>query len=148
MVSKQSSHILSVLVERASRRTKISLLSDSTAQRHKDSIIKRLSTVDRGMIRSITYDNGSENALHYVINKQLGTKSYFCQPYHSWEKGTVENTNGLIRRYFPKKTDFSQVSPQRIKQVENALNNRPRKCLGFRTPNEAFKEMASGALSC
>ena len=66
---------------------------------------------------------------------------YFCKPYHSWERGANENTNGLIRQYIPKGTDFSEVTNKRIKWIENNLNNRPRKRLGYLTPNEKFKQI-------
>jgi hypothetical protein len=75
---------------------------------------------------------------HIEINRLLKVKSYFCQPYHSWEKGTVENTNGLIRRFFPKDTNFDTISESDIAIVENWLNNRPRKCLNYFTPQEVF----------
>ena len=75
----------------------------------------------------------------------MKNKSYFCEPYHSWEKGAVEQINGLIRRYYPKKTNFSKVSHQQLKKVEEQLNNRPRKCLGFKTPNEVYNKLG-GAL--
>src|SRR4029079_8461437 len=88
------------------------------------------------MRRSITYDNGPENAEHAVLNDDLGLASYFCEPYHSWEKGTVENTNGLIRRFIPKQTPFESLSDVLIVQLEDWLNDRPRKVLNFRTPRE------------
>ncbi len=147
IVSRASSYVLSVLVERTSRLVKIARLSDKTTLLQMASIRRRLIGFTAETVRSITYDNGPENALHYRLNKALKTDSYFCKPYHSWEKGTVENTNGLIRRYLPKKTDFSLVSPKTIKAIENTLNNRPRKCLQFKTPNEVFYKAISGALS-
>ena len=88
--------------------------------------------------RSITYDNGSENFEHIALNIDLGTSSFFCEPYHSWEKGTVENTNSLIRRFLPKKSNFDNISNDRIQQIETWLNNRPRKCLDFNTPAESL----------
>jgi len=90
------------------------------------------------LTKSITYDNGSENTEHEMVNHALGTSSYFCNPYHSWEKGTVENTIGLVRRFLPKKTNFNQVTPSEIKCIEFLLNNRPRKCLNYYTPLEAI----------
>jgi len=89
--------------------------------------------------KSMTYDNGSENSLHVQLNNILGIRSCFCEPYHSWEKGTVENTNGLVRRFYPKRTDFSTVPDSSIQRIENWLNERPRKCLQFRTSAEVFK---------
>ena len=93
----------------------------------------------RVMRKTFTYDNGAENIYHARVNMLLGTKSYFCHPYHGWEKGTVENTIGIVRRFYPKGTDFIRVSDREIKELENWLNDRPRKCLAFKTPAEAFK---------
>ena len=75
------------------------------------------------MHKSFSYDNGTENVKHEHMNKVLNAVSFFCNPYHSWEKGTVENTNGLIRFFFPKKTDFSKLSKKEVKFVENALKD-------------------------
>jgi len=77
-------------------------------------------------------------AEHKKFTKQTEMPVYFAHPYSSWERGTNENTNGLIRRFFPKGTDFSKVSEQELKTVQEKLNNRPRKVLGYRTPNEVF----------
>ena len=86
-----------------------------------------------------------EKARYSDINDSLNCTSYFCLPYHSWEKGAVEQVNGLIRRYFPKRTDFVKVPDSDIEQVESALNNRPRKCLQFQTPIEVYNKWC-GAL--
>jgi len=102
---------LNVLVDRRSRLTHITLLPNKTAAETKNAIIKRLKGYPGGLRRTLTYDNGSENTQHTLINKSLGTTSFFCVPYHSWEKGTVEQRNGLIRRFFPKGTDFEKISP-------------------------------------
>jgi len=96
--------------------------------------------------QTITYDNGTENAYHEKTNTRLKTQSYFCLPYHSWEKGTVEQVNGLIRRFLPKKTDFAKIDEKQLKRIEKFLNHRPRKCLEYQIPYEAFRNM-SGALS-
>jgi IS30 family transposase len=79
--------------------------------------------------------------------KSLGQYFYFAHPYSSWERGTNENTNGLLRRFFPKGTDFDKVTQEEIDWVVDKLNNRPRKCLGFRTPNEVFWEIKTVALT-
>lgn len=79
-------------------------------------------------------------AFHKWLTEKTGMAIYFAHPYSSWERGTNENTNGLIRRYLPKGTDFNEVSIARLKEIENILNNRPRKVLGFRTPSEARQE--------
>jgi IS30 family transposase len=92
----------------------------------------------KSKVKTITFDNGLEFAHHAEIGKGLGAEIYFAHPYASWERGTNENTNGLIRQYFPKGTDFNQVTDEQIKQVMDRLNNRPRKTRGCRSPNELF----------
>ena len=93
------------------------------------------------LIHTITADNGKEFAKHEEIAQKLEINFYFCKPSHSWERGANENTNGLIRQYIPKGTDFSEVTDKQIKRIENILNNRPRKRLGYLTPNEKFKQI-------
>lgn len=93
----------------------------------------------KNLIHTITADNGKEFAKHEEIAQKLEINFYFCKPYHSWERGANENTNGLIRQYIPKGTEFSEVTNKQIKWIENNLNNRPRKRLGYLTPNEKFK---------
>jgi len=137
---------LNVIVERTSRLVNISLMNNKTAKETQKVILRRLANHPEELVQSITYDNGSENVLHNDINKKLGTQSYFCAPYHSWEKGSVEQVNGLIRRFFPKGTDFNNVTTSDINRVEKLLNNRPRKCLNYRTPYEVFRA-ACGALA-
>jgi transposase, IS30 family len=137
---------LNVLLERASRLVQITKLSSKKSIDTFHAIEKRLSSFPEIYVKSITYDNGPENAKHLQVNDAFKCDSYFCQPYHSWEKGSVEQVNGLIRRYLPKGTDFSEIHYSKIKEVELALNNRPRKCLNFRTPIEVYTQKC-GALS-
>jgi transposase, IS30 family len=144
MVSRSSKACLDVKVERKSRKVLLDKLERKTAKAVRIVAITRLKRYPSHLRRSLTYDNGSEHAEHEKINKALGTKSYFCHPFSSWERGTNENTNGLIRRFLPKKTDFSKVSIKQIKRIEFLLNNRPRKCLNYKTPEEVF--LMSGAL--
>lgn len=129
-----------VIVERMTRLTHITKLPAQTASETTSAIITKLAQYPSGFVRSITYDNGSENAQHLTINKALSCHSFFCNPYHSWEKGSVEQTNGLIRRYLPKNTDITQVSEEHIQHIEHMLNTRPRKCLGFKSPIEAYRK--------
>ncbi len=89
-------------------------------------------------VQTLTYDNGKEFAQHQRIAKELGADGYFAHPYHSWERGLNENTNGLIRQYFPKGKDLYDVTDVEILAVMDKLNNRPRKCLGYKTPNQVF----------
>jgi IS30 family transposase len=140
VVSRQSKVTLAVSIERISKLVKIKKIKQNKADMFSRAIIRRMKRLPSASRRSITYDNGSENALHEFINDQLNTDSYFCNPYHSWEKGSVENVIGLIRRFLPKKTDFAKITHKRIKEIEFLLNNRPRKCLGFKTPNQVFLE--------
>jgi len=138
MVSRASKPALQVCAERSSRLTRIKKVGDQTSAQSRAALSNILKGYPKRMRQSITYDNGSENVEHGELNREIGTRSYFCEPYHSWEKGTVENTNGLIRRFLPKKTDFAKISEERIAEIEIWLNNRPRKCLGFKTPAEVF----------
>ena len=133
---------LNVLNERVSRLALLTKASDGTSGKSASAVIRRLSPVPERLRRSVTYDNGSENADHALVNRTLGTDSYFCAPYHSWEKGTVENTIGLVRRWLPKKTNLDTVSDDKIMEIERWLNDRPRKCLGYKTPLEVFNKLS------
>ena len=146
VISSDRKSALNVMVERSTRLVNISLMKQKTAMETKLVIIRRLANHPDALVNSITYDNGSENVLHTDINTKLGTRSFFCAPYHSWEKGSVEQANGLIRRYLPKGTDFTYVTTAEINQIEKWLNNRPRKCLNYKTPYEMFHK-ACGALT-
>ena len=141
IISRRSPVALNILVERKTRLTKITKVARHTPDHTRRAITKALSQYPPAARRSITYDNGHENLEHREVNNTLGTKSYFCEPYHSWEKGTVENTVGLVRRVFPKKTDFKMITKQQIKRLEHRLNDRPRKSLSFKTPNEVFSKL-------
>ena len=92
--------------------------------------------------KTITFDNGKEFAYHHKIVSALGIETYFAKPYHSWKRGTNENTNGLLRQYFPKGTDFGMVSEAEVLVIQRKLNTRPRKCLGFKTPLEVLHAVA------
>lgn len=142
VVSRQSKAALAVTIERVSKLVKIKKIRQNKADMFSRAVIRRMKGLPSCARRSITYDNGSENTRHELINDQLNTDSYFCNPYHSWEKGSVENVNGLIRRFLPKKTDFAKITHKRIKEIEFLLNNRPRKCLGFKTPAQVFLEFS------
>ena len=140
MISRQSAASLAVALERLSRRLHIAKLPAQSARNLRTALNRRLGRHPQHLRKSITYDNGSENVEHMLLNKNLGTQSYFCEPYHSWEKGAVEHSLSLIRRFLPKKTNFATITKEQVKQIEMLLNDRPRKCLGYKTPNEIFKE--------
>lgn len=105
-----------------------------------------LQTLPSLCVRTVTFDNGSEFAQHAELTRQTGVQAFFANPYSSWERGSNENMNGLIRDFFPKRTNFSRVSDAEVARVEDLLNNRPRKCLGWRTPNEALAAEKAVAL--
>lgn len=124
-------------VDRKSKYTKLAILPDkSAASVQKASDASLLPIAHK--IETITYDNGKEFAGHAQIAAKLGAHIYFAKPYHSWERGLNEHTNGLVRQYFPKGSDFSTLTPADVQRVEDKLNSRPRKALGYKTPSEVF----------
>jgi IS30 family transposase len=132
---------LQVLVERQTRYSRLRLVPHRTSGACRVALTVILSSIPASLRRSITYDNGGENAEHQTLNDDFDMRSYFCEPYHSWEKGTVENTNGLIRRYFPKGIPLEAYLEPRVERLEHWLNDRPRKVLQFKTPREAFEAL-------
>jgi IS30 family transposase len=127
-----SGFLLSVY-ERKSRLGKLYLLPDKSSAETMKALVTVLHCLK---VNSITYDNGLEFAMHELVNELLDCESYFCRPYHSWEKGGVENYNGLVRQYFPKGHDFTTITPERLQEVENEINNRPRNILAYQSPND------------
>jgi len=121
--------------ERMSRVTLLTKLSGRDAQATADALTKRLSVLP---VASITGDNGPENAEHENVSRALGVPFFFCHPYHSWEKGSVENRNGVIRRYLPRGTDLDTVSQEELDDIAHEINNRPMKCLDYQTPLEVL----------
>lgn len=140
MISRKSLVGLNTLVERKTGLVFISKIKDGTASETSKIVVDRLNQIPKQYRETLTLDNGGENADWKNIEQQTEIKTYFCHAYCSGERGTNENTNGLIRWYFPKGTDFATISDEMIQQIENVLNNRPRKRLGWRTPLEAFNE--------
>lgn len=136
LISRKSKAALNSLVERQTRLLYLTRLPQKTASATSQAIRSRFQGLPASARRSLTLDNGTENTLHQDITTALGLPCYFAHPYASWERGTCENTNGLIRWYLPKGTDFSTLSEEQIAHIEYLLNSRPRKCLGFRTPLE------------
>jgi IS30 family transposase len=136
LVSRKSRVALNSLVERKSRLLRLTRLDRKTAEATCQAILTRLGSLPKHARRTLTLDNGTENAAHQTITSRIGLRCYFAHPYASWQRGTCENTNGLIRWYLPKDTDFRNISEEQIAQIESLLNNRPRKCLGFKTPIE------------
>jgi IS30 family transposase len=139
MVSRKSLAAIGVILERKARYVKLAKLKRKSAGLLRSAINRRLGRIPRHLRRTITYDNGSENTEHLLVNKRLGTKSFFCEPYHSYEKGSIEQAIGLLRRWIPKGCDLSQVSSRQLKKIEKRINARPRKCLQYLTPSETYK---------
>jgi transposase, IS30 family len=124
-------------VERKSKLTRLRQLATKAAAEMKDNSIALLAPL-AARVHTITVDNGKEFCEHELIAAGLQARVYFAHPYASWERGLNENTNGLVRQYFPKKYPFAKITTKDLQQVEDLLNNRPRKTLGYRTPNEVF----------
>ena len=142
-ISRMSKAAILVLVERRTRYVIIKKLEAKTAYFVHNAAVKSLRNYSLKLRQSITYDNGTENTLHELTNSVLTTKSFFCNPYRSWEKGTVENAIGIIRRFYPKKTDWNKISQWDLNKVARYINNRPMKLLGFKTPYQVFVALAA-----
>lgn len=133
-------------VERKSRYLIAAKILDRRAQSVAACKIAQFSALPRHWRRTLTLDNGKEFAAFRQVEQATGLRVFFADPYCAWQRGANENTNGLLRRYFPKGTDFSQVADDALAFVVHALNNRPRKCLGYRTPFEVVQKALGGAL--
>ena len=127
------------LVERKSGYAKLFKVSNKTAELVSAAMIESLKPFD-GLVDTITLDNGKEFADHQRVDLELGSTIYFADPFASWQRGTNENFNGLLRQYIPKDRPLSTVTQEELKMIENKLNHRPRKRLGFKTPHEVFHE--------
>jgi IS30 family transposase len=136
---------VATLVDRKSRFTIILKIQSKDADHVQEKLQQRLKEITEERRHSITFDNGTEFARCHRLEKHLGLKLYFADPGCPHQRGTNENTNGLIRQYFPKGTDFRDITHAEVRHAENRLNNRPRACLGFRTPAEVFFEKTSPA---
>jgi len=144
MIFTNQKAILSVQVDRLSLKCVITRLPNKTALETKSALVDAINELGEHHIKSITFDNGTENMRHIDLRDTYEIRTYFCDAYCSWQKGLVENINGLIRQYFPRYTDMSKVTDEQIYEVQEKLNNRPRKSLGFLTPNQAFTILAQG----
>ena len=127
------------LVDRRSKFMFLSKIATKTAKETGDAILRRLGRV-KELVHTITADYGKEFAEHGRISRELGAGFYFAVPYHSWERGLNERTNGLVREFFPKSEDLRKVDPEEVGRVEGLINTRPRRALGYRTPGEVFCE--------
>ena len=137
MAGKGQSGVLLSLTERKSRLALLAKLPNKTADAVRQAILDLLGPLE-DKVHTLTADNGKEFSQHEAIAESLNAEFYFAHPYASWERGLNENTNGLVRQYFPKSHDFSRITDEELRRVMDRLNNRPRKCLGMKTPNQVF----------
>ena len=136
VIGKGQKSAIGTIVERKSRYTLIIKLKSRKADEIAKMFSLKLNQLNQIFKKSMTYDNGIEMARHEKITLNTGIKIYFAHPYSSWERGTNENTNGLIRRYLPKGTDFNKIDEKILLNIQRKLNNRPRKIISYKTPKE------------
>ncbi len=142
VIGKGHQGVLVTLAERCSKRTLIAPVPNKRANVVRDAII---TLIKSETVHTITFDNGKEFAYHAEIKEALSSDNYFAHPYHSWERGLNENHNGLIRQYLPKGMKLNRVSHEQVAAIQEKLNNRPRKTLGYKTPNEVYNAMKLAA---
>lgn len=143
IIGKQQKQAVVSLVERYSKKTLLKKVSSRTAHSVASATIESLKLYPEAVL-SITADNGSEFAFHEKISQELNLAFYFAHPYSSWERGLNENTNGLVRQYLRKGSSFTEVTDADLEIIMHELNNRPRKSLGYATPNEIFSNLNKG----
>ena len=125
--------ILSVQSERKAQ--------NKTAEETVNALIRTAESLPKELFLTVTFDNGTEGAGHMKIKNEYGVDTYFCDPFASWQKGGVKNANKLIRHYLPRSTNLAALSDRDIYEIQEKLNNRPRKCLGYLSPNEVINEV-------
>lgn len=141
IIGKDHKSCLGTLAERTTRTIILIPLKNKEAETVRKGFEKAFRSLPKIMKKSLTYDNGTEMAEHKLFTKNTKVQVYFTHPYSPWERPTNENSNGLIRDYFPKGTDFNEITPKIIKQVQNELNERPRKVLEYQTPKDVFNKL-------
>lgn len=141
LMGHNNASALGTLVERTTRMSFLVKLKDKDAAAVRKAFAKEFRHLPKALRRSLTYDHGQEMAEHKIFTKNTRIKVYFAHPHSPWERGTNENTNDLVRQFFPKGTDFSKISYKSIKQAQDMLNDRPRKILNFLTPYEVFHRL-------
>lgn len=140
MVFSQQRPAVSVQYERKSQLVRINIVSDHSATENKEVLMKTIESLPNNLVKTITFDNGGENVKHTEIRDDFNVETYFCDTYASWQKGGVENINGLLRQYLPRKTNLANVTNEDIAEIEQKLNDRPRKSNNYLTPNEVLEE--------
>ena len=141
IVGKDHASAVGTIVERTTRTTLLVPLKAKDAETVRIAFAKAVKHLPKEMMKTITHDRGHEMVQHELFTKGTKIQVYFADPYSPWQRGTNENTNGLIRQFFPRGTDFNTIPNTEIKRVQKLLNERPRKVLNWKTPKEAFKEL-------
>ena len=141
IVGRRNASAIGTLVERTTRMTFIVKLNNQDSMTVRKAFIEEFRHLPKGLKRTLTYDQGQEMAQHKLFTKETDITVYFAHPRSPWERGTNENTNSLIRQYFPAGTDFLKISKNKLKQVQDSLNSRPRKTLGWNTPHDNFVKL-------
>ena len=136
---RESKDALITLVERRTKYLVLARTPNRRTQKVCHAICKAVEPI-KDIFHTLTLDNGNEFAMHAMVSKNLEADVFFAHPYHSWERGLNENTNGLLRQYFPKKTSIANVYARKLLHVQQLLNHRPRRSLGYMTPHEALKK--------
>lgn len=143
IIGKYKQSAIGTIVERTTRYTIIVPLKEKDAVSVRKAFAKEIRTLPKELTKTLTYDQGKEMSDHKRFTLSTGMQVYFAHPASPWERGTNENTNGLLRQYFPKGTDFRSVTVRELKRVQRSLNGRPRKTLKYATPQEAFNQIVA-----
>lgn len=141
IIGRRHASAIGTLVERTTRTTILVPLKAKDAPSVRKAFAKAIQRLPKEACRSLTHDRGTEMSEHELFTKETKVQVYFADPHSPWQRGTNENTNGLIRDFFPKGTDFTRVSVRELKRVQKLLNERPRKTLGWETPKDAFTRL-------
>jgi IS30 family transposase len=141
IMGKNRESFIGTLVERTTRAVILVHLKSKGSEEVRKAFEKKFNALPKLMKKSLTYDNGTEMAQHKIFTKNTKVKVYFAQPYSPWQRPTNENTNGLLRQYFPKGTDLSKITKRQLQFVQDEMNERPRRVLDYRSPQEVFDEL-------
>lgn len=142
MVFSKQRERLSVQIERKARYVMIHRLPDGTAEATDGALHDSIQSLPQNLWKTLTFDNGGEGTNHASLRTGYGIKTFFCDPYASWQKGGVENANRIIRRYLPRQTDMGLITSQDIYAIQQKINATPRKILGYKTPAEVLREIS------
>ncbi len=140
MVFSKQRERVSVQIERTARYVVIHRLSDGSAEETEEALHESIQSLPQDLWKTLTFDNGGEGANHAALRSAYDIKTYFCDPYASWQKGSVENANGIVRRFLPRTTNMTDITNQDIHEIQERINSTPRKILGYKTPKEVMAE--------